>query len=193
MDWLVTFIERLIQAIAAGVEPLVESGNLGYIIPFVLLVVATYMALTSSNRFNLTGYALGWVLAVTGIGLYQQGNGDAILANLTGTIPTANIVAPSFWGFVAGFIVLIPLLRLPTESAQPMVVAYVTALSILLMFFTFRAGQSIPVIQTTGQEELLMYRKRIIGIFALVYGISVLLYLIVNSSNRARPARRDND
>lgn len=183
MDALIHFIERLVQGIVSIIQPLVDNGNLGYLMPFLLLVAATFFALTAKNRISLAGYLLGWIVAVALIGLYQESNGDNLLVNITGSVPRTDLVMPIFWGLILGFLLLFPFLRRRLLDVQPLIVAIVTGFSVMLLFLAYRASVSITVVQSAGVENLITYRKRFVGVFALAFGIGVLLHVILSASN----------
>lgn len=187
MDGLIRLIEGLIRGIVTGIQPLIENGNLGYLMPFILLGAATYFAVTARNRMNLTGYALGWVIAVALIGLYQEGNGDNILNNLTGQIPRPDLVTPILSGFLVGFLLLFPFLRQKLSDVQPLIIALVTGFAIMLLFLTYRASVSITVVESAGVENLIAYRKRFVGVFSLTFGIGVLLHVLISAANPPPP------
>ncbi len=187
MDTLIQFIQHLIQAIVAAIQPLIDNGNLGYLMPFILLIAATLMALTARNRLALAGYILGWIIAIALISLYLETNGDNLLANVTGNVPRTDVLMPIFWGFVAGFLFLAPFLRRRWVDMQPLIAAFVTAFAIVLLFLAYRASVSITVIQSAGVENLIVYRKRFVGIFALAFGIGVLLHVVISASNPPQP------
>lgn len=186
MDALIRFIERLVQGIVSGIQPLVDNGNLGYLMPFLLLAAATFFALTAKNRVNMVGYLLGWVVSVALIALYQETNGDNLLTNITGTAPRTDLVAPIFWGLVAGFLLLFPFLRRRLVDVQPLIIAVVTGFAVMLLFLTYRASNSITVVQSAGVENLITYRKRYVGVFALAFGIGVLIHVLIMASNPPR-------
>lgn len=187
MDWLIRLIEGLIQGIMGGVQPLIDNGNLGYFIPFVLLLVTTWVMLTSKNRLCLSGYILGWIIAIAVMALYQETRGDNLLVSLTGVIPRNDVLAPGFWGLVAGFVLLLPFIRLKLSDAQPIILALVTAAAIIMMYLTYRASVSVGAVQTSGLAELIVYRKRYVGIFALAFGVGVLAHVLISAANPPRP------
>jgi hypothetical protein len=187
LDALAHLIERLVQGIVSVVQPLVENGNLGYLMPFLLLIIATFFALTAKNRMNLAGYLLGWIVAVALIVLYQESGGDNLLVNITGTVPRTDLVVPIFWGLVIGFVLLFPFLRRRFVDVQPLIIAFVTGFAVMLLFLTWRSAASFPVIQSAGEENLVNYRKRFIGVFALAFGIAVLVNVLISASNTPRP------
>jgi hypothetical protein len=187
LDALVHFIERLIQGIVSIIQPLIENGNLGYLMPFLLLIIATFFALTAKNRMNLVGYMLGWIVSIALIGLYQETNGDNVLVNITGTAPRTDLVVPIFWGLVIGFVLLFPFLRRRFVDVQPLIIAVVTGFAVTLLFLTWRSAASFQVIQSAGEENLVAYRKRFFGVFALTFGIAVLVNVLISASNSPRP------
>jgi hypothetical protein len=187
LDALIRIIERLVQGIVSIIQPLVENGNLGYLAPFLLLAAATFFALTAKNRTNLVGYMMGWVVAIALVGLYQESNGDNLLVNITGVVPRSDLVMPIFWGLVTGFLLLFPFLRRRLVDVQPLIIALVTGFSVILMFITYRASVSITVVQSAGVENLITYRKRFVGVFALTFGIGVLMHVLISASNPPRP------
>ncbi len=186
MDALIRLIERLIQGLVSIVQPLIENGNLGYLMPFFLLLAATIFALTAKNRMNLVGYMLGWIVSISLIGLYQETNGDNILVKITGNVPRTDLGLPIFWGIVAGFFLLLPFLRGRLTDVQPLIIAFVTGFAVMLLFLTWRSTVSIATIQSAGEENLIIYRKRFIGVFALAFGIGVLVHVLISASNTSR-------
>lgn len=187
MDWLIRLIEGLIQGIMGSVQPLIDNGNLGYFIPLVLLLVATWVMFTSKNRLCLSGYILGWVIAIAVMALYQETRGDNLLVSLTGVIPRNDVLAPGFWGLVVGFVLLLPFIRLKLSDAQPIILALVTAAALIMMYVAYRASASVGAVQTTGLAELIVYRKRYIGIFALTFGMGVLAHVLMSAANPPPP------
>ncbi|MBZ0280458.1 MAG: hypothetical protein K8L97_06930 [Anaerolineae bacterium] len=187
MDGLIRFIERIIQGIVGGIQPLIDNGNLGYLIPFLMLVVVTVMALTSKNRMSLAGYLMGWVIAVSVMALYQQSSGDRLFDNLLGTIPRNELLTPGLVGVVVGFGFLFPFIQMKLLDAQPIIVAFVTTFAVMMLFLSWRASASIVVISTSGLEELVAYRRRYVGIFALWFGVGVLLHTMISAANPPKP------
>lgn len=187
MDGLARFIERIIQGIVGGIQPLIDSGNLGYLIPFLMLAIVTGLALTSKNRMALAGYLMGWVVAVSIMALFQQSNGDRIFDNLLGTVPRNELLTPGLVGIVVGFWALFPFIRMKLIDAQPIIFAFVTTFAVILLFLSWRAAASIPVITSTGLEELIAYRRRYLGIFALWFGVGILLHAMISAANPPKP------
>jgi hypothetical protein len=187
VDALTRWIESLVQWLAGGLQPMVESGNLGYLLPFLMLVVATVVAVTSKNRMSLAGYVLGWVIALSVMALYLQSGGDRVIENLTGTVPRNDMLTPGLFGLAVGFIGLFPFVRMKLSDAQPIIVALVAGVALLLLFMAWRASASIPNPSTSGLEDLIIYRRRYVGIFALTFGIGVLAHVLVSAANPPKP------
>ncbi len=187
MDGLIRFIERIIQGIVGGIQPLIDNGNLGYLIPFLMLAIVTVMALTSKNRMSLAGYLLGWVIAVSLMALYQQSGGDRVFDNLLGTIPRSELLTPGLIGLAVGFGFLFPFIQMKLIDAQPIIIAFVTTIAVMLLFLAWRASASIPVISTAGLEDLIAYRRRYVGIFALWLGVGILLHIMISAANPPKP------
>lgn len=187
MDGLIRFIERIIQGIVGGIQPLIDNGNLGYLIPFLMLAIVTVMALTSKNRMSLAGYLLGWVIAVSLMALYQQSGGDRVFDNLLGTIPRSELLTPGLIGLAVGFGFLFPFIQMKLIDAQPIIIAFVTTIAVMLLFLAWRAQASITVISTTGLVELVAYRRRYVGIFALWLGVGILLHIMISAANPPKP------
>lgn len=187
MDALTRWIESLVQWLAGGLQPLVESGSLGYLLPFLMLIVATLTTVTSPNRMNLAGYVLGWVIALSVMALYLQSSGDRVIEQLTGTVPRNDLLTPGLFGFLVGFVALFPFIRMKLSDAQPIIVALVTSAALLLMFLAWRASASIPNPTTAGLEALIVYRRRYVGVFALTFGIGVLAHVLVSAVNPPKP------
>lgn len=186
MDSIINFIERLVQAIVSGLNPLVESGGIGYVAPFLLLAVVTVVMLTSSNRLSWAGYGLGWIVALFLILTYQNSGGDRWFADLTGTIPRSEVMGPVLWGLAAGFLLLFPFVRTRLHNSTPIIIAFVTGMAIILLFLAWRVTALTPVVQTSGQEELIAYRRRYVGVFALAFGVGVLLHVLLSATNEPR-------
>lgn len=187
MDGLIRFIERIIQGIVGGIQPLIDNGNLGYLIPFLMLAIVTVMALSSKNRMSLAGYLLGWVIAVSLMALYQQSGGDRVFDNLLGTIPRSELLTPGLIGLAVGFGFLFPFIQMKLIDAQPIIIAFVTTIAVMLLFLAWRASASIPVISTAGLEDLIAYRRRYVGIFALWLGVGILLHIMISAANPPKP------
>lgn len=186
LDALIRLIERVIQAVVTGIQPLVENGNLGYLIPFLLLLGATLIAVSSRNRMSLAGYLVGWVIAIAIIGLYTESNGDTLLANLTGTVPRTDLFTPAFLGLIFGFFLIIPFSRWRMSDSQPIMMTIVTAIAVILLFLTYRVSNSFSIVHTGGEEILIAYRKRYIGVFSLTFGLSVILLVLLTAGNPPR-------
>jgi len=187
VDGLIRFIERIIQGIVGGIQPLIDNGNLGYLIPFLMLAIVTVMALSSKNRMSLAGYLLGWVIAVSLMALYQQSGGDRVFDNLLGTIPRSELLTPGLIGLAVGFGFLFPFIQMKLIDAQPIIIAFVTTIAVMLLFLAWRASASIPVISTAGLEDLIAYRRRYVGIFALWLGVGILLHIMISAANPPKP------
>ncbi len=187
MDGIIRFIESIVQGIIGIIQPLFENGNLGYLIPFIILAGATVLALTNKNRMSLVGYILGWIIGIVLIGVYLESNGDSLLMNLTGNVPSHSILVPALLGLFAGFIPLTPFIRMKLTDAAPILVAFATAMTLILMFLAYRASASIPVVQSQGVEDLIVYRKRYIGILSLAFGTGLLLHLVTSAANPPKP------
>ncbi|MEZ4669341.1 MAG: hypothetical protein R3E39_15660 [Anaerolineae bacterium] len=187
MDWLIRLIEGLIQGIMGAVQPLIDNGNLGYFVPLVLLLVMTWVMLTSKNRLCLTAYILGWGLSIAVMALYQEARGDTLLVDVTGVIPRSDMLAPGFWGLVVGFLLLLPFIRLKLSDALPIIVALVTASALIMIYLAYRASASVGTVQTSGLADLIVYRKRYVGIFALTFSVGVLAHILMSAANPRRP------
>lgn len=188
MDQSQDLIQRFFQTLLSGIEPLFASGDLGYVAPIILLLVASLAALTTRQRSAaFVGYALGWGAAVLGIGFYQQIRGDLILEQVTGVIPRTDYFMPAFWGLALGFFILLPFSRLRPGEAAPVTVGVATAAAVLLLFVAWRASLSVPDPSTTGLVELIAYRKRYVGVFALAFGIGILVHVLLSATNPPRP------
>lgn len=186
MDWLVRLIEGIVQWIISFIQPLLESGTLGYLMPLLLLIGATIMAATSKNRINLAGYVLGWVISFALIGIYLEGHGDNILINLTGQ-PRGEFLLPLLIGFLIGFVALTPFIRIKLVDAAPIIITLVTATAITLLFLAYRAGASFTVPITPDITDIIEYRRRYIGLLSLAFGAGVLLHVVVSASNPPKP------
>lgn len=195
MDAIVRLIESVIQGIVSLVQALINSGTLGYLMPLVLLIAVTIIAVTSKNRLSLAGYLLGWVIAVSLMALYMQSYGDRFIDTFLGTIPRTELLTPGIVGLVVGIVLLLPFRQMRVENSQPIIVAFVTTFAIMLLFIAWRASASIPVITTAGQEELIAYRRRYVGIMALWMGVGVLVHILLAAANppKAPPKAEKKD
>lgn len=185
MDWLIRLLEGIIQSILTGLQLLMDNGNLGYFVPLVLLLVATWVAIVNRNRLCMAGYVLGWLVALAIMAVYLQAKGDTFLESITGRIPRNDFLTPGFWGLIIGFFLLVPFVRLRLQDALPIIVALLAAAAVIQLFLTYRAGASFDL-QTTGLVELAYYRKRFVGIFALAFGTGVLLHVVLSAANPPR-------
>lgn len=192
VDGLIRLIENFIRSLLSVIQPLVEDGNIGYFFPALLLIGVTLFVLTSGNRLNLIGYALGWLIAITLISLYIEGNGDQILLNLTGTIPRTEFGTPGLLGGLVGFFLLFPFIRRSVAAEAPLIVTVATAGALLLMFLTWRASQSVPILLSSGQEELIVYRKRYVGTLALGFTMGLLGHVLLSAATPPPPPHPPN-
>jgi hypothetical protein len=187
VDAFIRLIESIAQSIIGIIQPLFENGSLGYVVPFLLLVAASVFAVTGRNRANLAGYMLGWLVSIAVIGLYLETRGDSVLANLTGNLPRADISAPLILGFLLGFMLLAPFIRMRLGDAVPIIITLTTVASIVVMFMTFRSSAMITVIESQGVRDLITYRKRYCGVLALAFGAGVLLHVVISAANTPQP------
>jgi hypothetical protein len=187
VDAIIRLIESIAQSIIGIIQPLFENGSLGYVVPFLLLLASTIFAVTGRNRANLAGYLLGWLVSIAVIGLYLETRGDAVLANLTGNLPRADISPPLILGFLLGFILLAPFIRMRLADSVPIIITLTTVASIVVMFMTFRSSAMITVIESQGVRDLITYRKRYCGVLALAFGAGVLLHVVISAANTPPP------
>lgn len=187
MDAIIRLIESIAQSIIGIIQPLFENGSLGYVVPFLLLLASTVFAVTGRNRANLAGYLLGWMVSIAVIGLYLETRGDAVLANLTGNLPRADISPPLILGFLLGFMLLAPFIRMRLADSVPIIITLTTVASIVVMFMTFRSGAMITVIESQGVRDLITYRKRYCGVLALAFGAGVLFHVVISAANTPPP------
>jgi hypothetical protein len=193
VDAVFRLIESVIQSIVGMVQPLFENGSLGYVVPFLLLLAATVFAFTGRNRTNVAGYIIGWLIGVTLIGRYLEARGDAILANLTGNLPRADVSLPLILGFFLGFMLLAPFIRMRLADATPLIILLTTVAAIVILFLTFRSSVMITVVESQGVRDLITYRKRYCGVLALAFGAGVLLHVVISAANtppQPVPARK---
>ena len=187
MDAIIRLIESIVQSIIGIIQPLFENGSLGYVVPFMLLLASTIFAFTGRNRANLAGYMLGWMISIALIGLYLEARGDNVLANLTGNLPRADISPPLILGFLLGFMLLAPFIRMRLADAVPIIITFITVASIVVMFMTYRSGMMITVVESQGVRDLITYRKRYCGVLALAFGAGVLLHIVISAANTPPP------
>jgi hypothetical protein len=187
VEAIIRLIESIAQSIIGIIQPLFENGSLGYVVPFLLLLASTIFAVTGRNRANLAGYLLGWLVSIAVIGLYLETRGDAVLANLTGNLPRADISPPLILGFLLGFILLAPFIRMRLADSVPIIITLTTVASIVVMFMTFRSSAMITVIESQGVRDLITYRKRYCGVLALAFGAGVLLHVVISAANTPPP------
>jgi hypothetical protein len=187
VDGIIRLIEGIVRGLVGLIQPLFENGNLGYLIPFVVLAITSILALINKNRMSLAGYILGWIIGIALIGVYLETNGDNVLINLTGNVPRSDILLPGLIGLFIGFVPLIPFIRMKLPDAAPILITFATACTLLLMFLAYRASASIPIVQSQGVEDIIVYRKRYIGILALGLGAGLLAHLVVSAANPPKP------
>ena len=187
MDAIIRLIETIAQSIISMIQPLFENGSLGYVVPFLLLIASTLFAVTGRNRANLAGYLLGWLVSIAVIGLYLETRGDAVLANLMGNVPRTDISPPLILGFLLGFLLLAPFIRMRLADAVPIIITMMTVASIVVMFMTFRSSAMITVIESQGVRDLITYRKRYCGVLALAFGAGVLMHVVISAVNTPPP------
>ena len=130
---------------------------------------------------------LGWLVSIALIGLYLETRGDTVLANLTGNLPRADISPPLILGFLLGFMLLAPFVRMRLADAVPIIITLTTVASIVVMFMTFRSGAMITVVESQGVRDLITYRKRYCGVLALAFGAGVLLHVVISAANTPPP------
>jgi hypothetical protein len=187
VDSIIRLIEGIVRGIVSIIQPLFENGNLGYVIPFIVLIAATLFALTNRNRTALAGYVLGWIIGITLIGVYLETGGDNLLANLTGNVARSDILMPAILGIFLSFVPLVPFIRMKLSDAAPILITFATAAALLLMFLAYRAAEAIPVVQSSGVEDLIVYRRRYVGILSLAFGAGLLAHLVVSAANPPKP------
>lgn len=186
MDGIIQFVESIVRSIMSAIEPLFSGSSLGYIVPIVVLGLATLFAVLSKNRVSLGGYTLGWIVGLGLIGVYLQADGDDFFERLTGNIPQGNIFVPALIGLGLGFVALLPFYRNRLSNMTPFLVGYAAALAVFMLFLTYRAGASINA-TSTGLEALEVYRRRYVGFIALGFGTGMLAHIVLSAANPPPP------
>jgi hypothetical protein len=182
VDSIIQFIENLVRSVLSALQPLFSGGNLGYLAPFIILMVATLFAAIYRNRVSIGGYVLGWILGMVLIAIYLQVDGDGIMEQVTGNVPRPNIFIPALAGFLVGFLPLLPFYKQPLYASTPIIIAYTTMMALLFLFLTYRAGASMEIL-SQGVQDLIVYRRRYIGILALAFGTGVLMHIVLSAAN----------
>jgi hypothetical protein len=185
MDSIIRFIESLIQGLIGLLQPIFANGGAAYLVPLGLLALATLFAFNPTLKGALAGYILGWVAAIGFIALYLQGGGDSILNGIMGNTPRSELLPSALLGVFISAVVMLLTARNRLQQAAPIVLACVVAVSVILMFLSYRAGASLGGVafQTAGMEELAQDRRRTLGAIALGFGAGVLVSLLLSAAN----------
>jgi hypothetical protein len=194
MDSIIRFIESFIQGVMGLLLPVFESGGAAYLVPLGLLALATLFAFNPSLKGALAGYILGWVAAFGFIALYLQGGGDSILNGVMGNSPNGPIMGPGLVGLGLALLVILATARTRLAQAAPIILAFVVAIALSLIFLSYRAGAALGggAFQTAGMEALVQDRRRTLGIVALGFGAGILVSLLVSAAQPPPPPKKDD-
>jgi hypothetical protein len=163
------------------IQDLLLSEFIIFFALFGALAVLSRWALLSLKEY--LGYGLGWMLGLFFVIVYSSLTGDpepvmeAQAIEIGGVTLTAfQVFLPSVLGFAlgAGLMVIIALGRGKTMQ-QALKIAGLTALNLILIFLMF-------VTDETG--------RRMIGLFALAFGIGTVLAMVMA---RGRQSSNDSD
>ncbi|MBN8593870.1 MAG: hypothetical protein J0M33_19090 [Anaerolineae bacterium] len=193
MDSIIRFIESLIQGLIGLLQPIFANGGAAYFVPLGLLALSTLFAFNPTLKGALAGYILGWVAAIGFIAMYLQGGGDGILNGIMGNTPRSELLPSALLGVFISAVVMLLTARNRLQQAAPIVLACVVAVSVILMFLSYRAGASLggTTFQTAGMEELAQDRRRTLGAVALGFGAGVLVSLLLSAANPPPPPKPD--
>jgi hypothetical protein len=193
MDSIIRFIESLIQGLVGLLQPIFTSGGAAYLVPLGLLGLATLFAFNRNLKGALAGYILGWVAGLGFVALYLQGGGDGILNGIMGNTPRTEVLPSILLGLFMAVVVMLLTARTRLQQGAPIVLAFVVAVSVALMFLSYRAGASLGGggFQTAGMEELLQDRRRTLGTVALGFGAGILVSLLLSAANPPPPPKPD--
>jgi hypothetical protein len=164
----------LLETLVRIGEAALDSGAIGYLVCGSLLLFVSGWAFGSKNRVNRTAYVFGWLVAVLLINLYFAGDGDQFLRTVIGEKPREELYMPAFFGLVLGFLLVMPFNR-PGANTAPSVLAIVTAGCLLMLFLSWRILIPDPAMQV---EIIINYRRRFMGIFALMFAVGLLIHLL---------------
>lgn len=145
-----------------------------------MILIGTFLGITRWAllvRKEYAGYALGLLLGFFFVVVYSAlGGGSAALdATNTNRLNAGQVVFPTFLGLAFGAVILLGALlaqRLPRTLALQ--IAFYTAFNLVLLLMMFILG---PI----GQ--------RMIGIFALAFGITTLFAVVLFGGSQAQSAR----
>ncbi len=193
MDSIIRFIESLIQGLIGLLQPIFANGGAAYLVPLALLALATLFAFNPGLKGALAGYILGWVAAIVFIALYLQGGGDGILNGVLGNAPRSELLPSALLGLFMAAIVMLLTARTRLAQGAPIVLAFVVAVSVVLMFLSYRAGAALGggEFQTAGMEALVQDRRRTLGAVALGFGGGILVSLLLSAANPPPPPKTE--
>ncbi len=149
-----------------------------FIVLFALFALLTRWAVIHLREY--TGYALGWMVGVFFMIIYGSLVGSAdtaaqVAENGGDELTFLQVIGPSIigLGLGAGAILLIRM-NPGSRASQSLKVAFLTALSVIVLFFMVISG---------------FEARRMIGIFALAFGIGLLFTNVLYHPSGRPPAR----
>jgi hypothetical protein len=136
-----------------------------WFIVFVLGVIFVLFSRWAMSESRL-GYALGWLTGIFAIVVYTAlGGADPVQQDIEQTLYLLEVLIPTLCGLLmgGGVITVIALVRANREREQALLIAFLTALNITLLFLVLVEGRATQLM---------------IGIFALAFGIASLFAAI---------------
>jgi hypothetical protein len=136
-----------------------------WFIVFVLGVIFMLFSRWAMGESRL-GYALGWLTGIFVIVVYTAlGGADPVQQDIEQTLYLLEVLIPTLCGLTmgGGVITVIALVRANREREQALLIAFLTALNIALLFLVLVEGRATQLM---------------IGIFALAFGIASLFAAI---------------
>lgn len=150
------------------------SDVLVFVVLFVAMAALTHRAVFQQNDY--IGYALGWAIALLFILIYSSLGIEVPTLDDGASLNLFQIFVPVVFGLGAGAATIL-LLQIPEHVTlrSTLAIAFFTMLNVSLIFLMFVRG---------------LIARRMIGIFALVFTIAVLIVLAVV---QARRNQQDSD
>ena len=137
---------------------------------FLVFVLGVIFAMFSSwaMRESRLGYALGWLMGVFFVVVYTAlGGADPVQQEIEQTLNLLQVIFPTLCGVFmgGGMILLIALVRANRERERALLIAFLTALNLSLLFLVLVEGRITQLM---------------IGIYALAFGIAALFVAILS-------------
>lgn len=137
---------------------------------FLVFVLGVIFAMFSNwaLRESRLGYALGWLIGVFFVVVYTAlGGADPVQQQIQQTLNVLQVVFPTLCGVSmgGGMILLVALVRTNREREQALLIAFLTALNLVLLFLVLVEGRITQLM---------------IGIYALAFGIAALFLAILS-------------